>query len=41
MTIGNLLAILISLAALYLAVAFVKAKMFRLDQWPFTADELD
>lgn len=40
MTLGNVLAILISIAGLYFAFAFVRAKLFGKDQWPFTAKDL-
>ena len=36
MTLGNVLAILISLAAIYLAVAFVRTKFLKIDTKPFT-----
>lgn len=38
---GHALAILISLAAIYFAGAFVSAKLLKRDQWPFTAKMLD
>ena len=37
---GHAIAILISVAALYFAGAFVSAKLFKRDQWPFKAIEL-
>jgi succinate-acetate transporter protein len=38
--IGHILGILIALAALYLAGAFVSAKLLNRDQWPFRASGL-
>ena len=40
MTLGNVIAILISLAGLYFAFAFCKAKFYGTDQWPFKAKNL-
>ena len=37
----SILAVLIALAALYFAGAFVSAKLLHRDQWPFTATKLD
>jgi hypothetical protein len=34
-------ALIIVPAALYFAGAFVSAKLFKRDQWPFTAKQLD
>lgn len=41
MTAGNALALLAAAAALYFFFAFIKAKLFKKDQWPFRAKALD